>query len=137
MAEISLKEAAQSTDHWLRRGLAIFLGFGVFVVATVFISGLFGSANAGDNWLWAGLAGIGGLYAFYSAQKDNRDAASGRISAVVTSTLKDYTVVGLGAFAVAAVLGALGIAPFNVVIAAVIGALLAQFVFNRNWVSLA
>ena len=134
--ETTLKDAQVQADRTFRRLLAVFLGIVIFIVGSVFLAGLVGEASVQDNWIWAVLAGAGGMIAFYAAQKDNRDAASGRISAVLTSTAKDYLVVALGVLASAAMLASFGIAPFNVVAASALAALLAQFAFKRTWVPL-
>lgn len=134
--ETTLKDAQDQADRTFRRLLAVFLAIVIFVVGSVFVANLLGSASVQDNWVFAILAGAGALFAFHAAQADNRDAASGRISAVLTSTLKDYLVVAMGVLATAALLASFGIAPFNVVAASALAALLAQFAFKRTWVSL-
>lgn len=133
---ISIKDTADKADRMFRRALAIFLAIGVFVVGSVFISGWFGEDKVQDNWVWAILAAGATLLTFYAAQKDNRDFRSGRISAIITSTLKDYAVTGLGIFVVAALMSVFGIAPFSIIIGAGAASLLAQFAFNRTWVPL-
>lgn len=132
--ETTLKDAQALADKNFRRLLAVFLGVVIFVVGSVFLAGLIGSATVQDNWLWAVLSAAGALFAFYAAQKDNRDAASGKISSVLTSTAKDYLVVSMGVLASAALLASFGIAPFNVVAASALAGLLAQFAFKRTWV---
>lgn len=139
--ETTLSDAKALADKNFRRLLAVFLGVVIFIVGSVFLAGIIGSLSGGsatvqDNWIWAALAGAGGIIAFYAAQKDNRDAASGRISAVLTSTAKDYLVVAMGVAATAALLASFGIAPFNVIAASALAALLAQFAFKRTWVAL-
>jgi archaellum biogenesis protein FlaJ (TadC family) len=134
--ETTLKDAQAQADRTFRRLLSVFLAIAIFIVGSVFVAGLIGEASVQANWVWAVLSAGGALFAFYAAQKDNRDAASGRISAVLTSTLKDYTVVAMGVLAAAALLATFGIAPFNVVAAAALAGLLAQFAFKRVWVPL-
>ena len=134
-SETTLKDAKDLADKNFRRLLAVFLAIVIFVVGSVFVAGLIGEASVQANWIWAILAGGGALFAFYAAQADNRDAASGRISAVLTSTAKDYAVVVMGVLASAALLASFGIAPFNVIAASALAGLLAQFAFKRVWVS--
>lgn len=131
---LTLKDATAQADKMSRRALAILLGVGVFVVGAVFISGIFGEATVQDNWVWSILAGAGTMYAYYAAQKDNRDYQSGLIAAIVSSTIKDLAVVGAGLFAAAALLSAFQVAPFNVIIGAGVSGLIGQYVFNRYWV---
>lgn len=137
--ETTLSDAKAVADKNFRRLLAVFLGIVIFIVGSVFLAGIIGSLSGGsatvqDNWIWSVLAAAGALFAFYAAQADNRDAASGRISAVLTSTGKDYLVVVFGVLATAALLASFSIAPFHVVTASAFAGLFAQFAFKRTWV---
>lgn len=134
--QLTLKDASVKAERQFRRLFAVLIGVATFLVGVFFIANLVGNAPLEGQTVWVILAAAGGLYGFYAAQKDNRDFESGLIIAIVSSTLKDIGAVALGTLVVATALSLTGIAPFNVIVAGVAAALIAQWVFLRFWVPL-
>lgn len=129
---LDLDKTLDTVDRNTRRLLALTLGILFFLFV-----GTFGAKTLGAPTIQLGmsfLAGVIALYTWYAAQKDNRDFASGRISAIVTSTAKDIVATGAAIAIMAAVAWFTKVSSFGAVIAGSIGVLGAWWIGRRLWV---